>query len=81
VAAPVPLCRNFAQKRDCPKSDMRLKGEDDSCWIFQCRSCELVQVVSKDAVQDKSKFELAKKRMEEERIMQRLRDSRRKIFA
>lgn len=80
MAAPVPQCRNFTQKRDCPTSDMRLRGEDDACWIFQCKSCQLVQVVSKDGVQDKSKFDIARKRMEEALAMQRLIDGRRKYF-
>jgi hypothetical protein len=74
-----PRCRNAAKFHD-HESDMRLRGEGDTFWLFQCANCELTQVVSKDGVRDKSKFEaLSARRQRETEIMRRL-DARPKYF-
>lgn len=77
----LPLCPNFILKRGCERSDMMLLGEGDDYWTFHCRTCKLVHVVSKQGVQDKSKFEVLTRRRQEQETLERLRSSRRKIFA
>lgn len=75
----IPLCRN-AQKYKDHTSDMRLKGEGSDYWVFQCRGCELTQVVSKEGVRDKSKFEqAARQRAQQSERLRRL-DARPRYF-
>lgn len=78
--ADIPLCANSV-KGGCKKSNVRLINETNEGWVFQCQTCECIQVVSKDGVRERSKFENAKKRQEEEVRRMKLIDSRRKIFA
>ena len=75
----IPKCRNAMRQKD-HESDMRLKGENESAWVFQCDRCELVQVVSKDGVTERSRFENAArvKQQEEDRV--RRWESRKKFF-
>ena len=77
----IPQCRNFRENRECSRSDMRLVGEDDESWHFVCKCCELMQVVSKDGVRDKSKFDNAKQRMEQQADLVRRWEKRKKLFA
>ena len=76
----MPKCRNAVKFSD-HESDMRLIGEQSDAWVFQCKRCELVQVISKDGVQDKSKFELAAKRKAEAEEVRRRWEKRKRIFA
>jgi hypothetical protein len=76
----VPLCVNFIKKRGCERSDVKLTKETPEAWCFTCATCELLQVVSKDSIKDKSKFELAARRKQEHEQMMRLRDKKVKIF-
>lgn len=80
MAAEIPQCRNFREGRECSRSDVRAKGETDQAWIFRCASCGLVQVVSKDGIRDKSKFDNARKREEEEKIRRKILDSKKLYF-
>jgi hypothetical protein len=61
---------------------MKLIGEQDDAYVFQCQSssCKLVQVVSKQGIIDKSKFDNAKKRFDQEVERRKRWESRRKIF-
>jgi hypothetical protein len=77
----LPLCANYIKKRGCSKSDMMLIEGNEQGWSFYCRNCKSVQIVSADGVRDRSKFELEEKRRKEQIILNRLRASRRKIFA
>lgn len=79
MAENIPICRNAARFKD-HTSDMRLKGEVSDAWIFQCRGCELTQVVSKEGVRDKSKFEQAARQIAQETERLRRLDARPKIF-
>lgn len=75
----IPKCRNAVKSGD-HKSDMRLKGETGEAWVFQCKICELVHVISKDGVRNKSNFELAAQRRREEEERVRRWAARKKIF-
>jgi hypothetical protein len=55
-------------------------NENDEAWIFQCQTCRLLQVVSKEGIRDRSKFEQAAKRRQEEIDRVRRWESRKKIF-
>jgi len=77
----IPLCRNFRENRECNVSKMRVVEETDEAWVFICGSCEGIQVVSKDGIRDKSKFDAAQKRINEQAELVRRWESRKKIFA
>lgn len=77
----IPLCRNFKEDRQCSRSDMRLVEETDEAWVFVCKCCELVSVVAKDGISDRSKFELQRKRMHEQAELIRRWERRKKIFS
>jgi hypothetical protein len=82
--AEIPDCPNFIKKRGCSQSNVILLSEGPDAWVFHCKKpqgCGMINVVSKDGVRDKSKFDLAAKRRQEAEEMQRRWDSRRKIFA
>jgi len=79
--AEIPFCARSIKNRGCEKSDVRLTGETEDAWVFQCFSCKAVQVVSKDGVRDKNKFELAAQRKREAEEIERIRRSKKTIFA
>jgi len=78
--ADIPPCANAA-RGTCKNSDVRLVNETSEGWVFQCKTCECIQVVSKDGVRERSKFEKARRDQEERIRLARLKDSRRRIFA
>jgi hypothetical protein len=78
--AEIPKCANSVNGGGCWKSDVVLLNESDEAWVFQCRTCELIQAVSKDNIRDKSKFEDAAKRKREQEEISRRWEKRRKIF-
>lgn len=79
MAENIPICRNAAKFKD-HASDMRFKGEGTEFWTFQCAGCDLVQIVSKEGVRDKSKFEqAARQRAEQSERLRRL-DARPRYF-
>jgi len=77
----LPLCANFIKKRGCSESRMRLIESNAQGWSFYCDNCKSVQIVSADGVRDRSKFELAERRRQEQIHLNKLRDSKKKIFA
>lgn len=77
----LPPCANFIKKRGCAESKMRLIDSNEQGWSFYCDTCHSVQIVSADGVRDRSKFELAEKRRQEQIHLNKLRDRKRKIFA
>lgn len=77
----LPLCRNFVRKLGCAESKVILIEENDEAWSFGCKTCGCVQLVSKEGVRDKTKFELAAKRTEEETERLRRWNARPKIFS
>jgi hypothetical protein len=81
--AELPQCPNFIKKRGCTQSNIVLLSEDSMAWVFHCKppGCGMINVVSKDGVRDKSKFELAAQRKREAEEAQSRWDSRKKIFA
>lgn len=80
--ADIPLCAN-STKRTLESHEMKLVNETEEGWVFQCQNqlCKCLQVVSKDGVRERSKYEMAKKRQEEEVRRQKILSSRKKIFA
>ena len=80
--ADIPPCANSV-KGNCRNYEVKLVNETDEGWVFQCQNplCKCLQVVSKDGVRERSKYENARKRQEEEVRRQKLISSRRKIFA
>jgi len=79
--AEIPFCARSIKGRGCEKSDVRITGETDECWVFQCFSCKSVQVVSKNGVRNRSKFEAAVQRRREQEEIERIRRSKKTIFA
>jgi len=77
----IPLCQNFLRKRGCSESRMRLIESNEQGWSFYCDNCESVQIVSSDGVRDRSKFQLAEQRRQEQIHLNRLRERKKKIFA
>lgn len=75
----IPRCAN-AVDGTCKNSNVKLMNENDESWIFQCQTCKCLQVVSKDGIRDKSNFEAAHRRRQEEIERQKRWDSRRKYF-
>ena len=78
----LPECRNYRRRNgSCAKSDMVVRAEQDEAWVLQCKTCECVQVVSKDGVRDRSRFENSLKRQQQQEAVDRLWQKRKKIFA
>lgn len=67
--------------RECSRSNVQLASETDDAWVFICRTCDGINVISKDGVRNRSQFELAKKRYQENVDLQRRWEKRKKIFA
>lgn len=78
--AELPQCANFVKQRGCSESKMRLIESNEQGWSFYCDNCHSVQIVSADGVRDRSKFELAERRRQEQIHLNKLRDSRKKVF-
>jgi len=76
----IPKCANSVKGNGCTYSDVRLLNETEEAWVFKCHTCELIQVVSKDGIRDKSRFESAAKRRQEAIEMQQRWEKRRKYF-
>jgi len=79
MPAPIPPCRN-SHGGGCWKSDVRLVNENSEAWVFQCQTCRCLQVVSKDGVRDRSNFENARLRKEQEEDRVRRWEKRKRIF-
>jgi hypothetical protein len=77
----IPECRNYREGRECTRSDVRLVSETDEAFVFVCRCCEGINVISKDGIRDKSKFDNEKKRQDDNADLIRRWESRKKIFA
>jgi len=75
----IPACRNAVKFKD-HASDMRMKQELPDAWVFQCKGCGLVNMVSKQGVRDKSRFDHAARRMQEEVERRRAHERRPIIF-
>lgn len=81
MPAEIPQCRNFRENRQCSRSDVRLVNETDEAWVFVCKCCEGMQVVSKDGVTERSKFDNAQKRIAQNADLVRRWENRKKVFA
>jgi hypothetical protein len=79
--AEIPFCARSVKNRGCAKSDVRLTRESDDVWVFECQTCRAIQVVSKDGVKDRSKFEVAAERKRQQEEIERRWQSRRRTFA
>jgi hypothetical protein len=79
--AEIPECRNYRLHTGaCARSDVVVKEEQDEAWVLFCRCCELVMVVSKDGLVDRSRFENSLKRQRQQEALTRLWAKRRKFF-
>lgn len=78
--ANVPPCPNNVKGFGCATSDVVVKSENDEAFVLFCRCCELVWVISKDGIRDKSRFENALKRQQQQEALDRLWNKRRKVF-
>ena len=74
-----PRCRN-AVRGACAREDMRLKSETPDAWVFQCSGCQLVQVVSKDGVRERSRAAISARTRQQQADIIRRQEARRKYF-
>jgi hypothetical protein len=79
--AAIPPCPNHTRGFGCARSDVIVKEEQEDSWVLFCRCCELVWVLSKDGVREKSKLEISAKRREQQEEINRRWEQRRKFFA
>ena len=79
VMPEIPRCPNSVGG-GCPYSNMKVELETDEFWSFKCHTCKVISVVSKDGIRDKSKFEVATKRMEQQRELDSRWQKRKRIF-
>ena len=47
----------YCRKHGCTKPDPVIQMETSDTWAFVCRTCGLVQVVSKDHVKGRARYE------------------------
>ena len=76
----IPKCANSVKGNGCPRSDVRLLNETEEAWVFQCKTCKLLQVVSKDGVRDRSRFDHERKKRDQQMELERLQGKRKKYF-
>jgi hypothetical protein len=81
MPSPIPRCPNNVKGFGCETSDVVVKEEQDECFVLFCKCCELVWVISKDGIRDKSKFENAAKIAAQQADLVRRWESRKKTFS
>jgi hypothetical protein len=79
--AKVPDCPNSVKGNGCWKSDVILVNETADAWVFKCRTCTCLSVVSKDGVRERSQFELAAQRKQQAEEEYREKMKKKRIFA
>ena len=54
----IPVCPNHAKSRAlCERSQLRLLGDNDHCYVFTCACCNLLWSVSKDHTKARAQWE------------------------
>jgi len=74
--AALPTCPNFAKKRGCASSKLRIIGEGDDFWTFHCDTCSLDWVVSKPASTERAKFRKAEETLRQQAERRRAHEKR-----
>lgn len=52
----LPKCPKFQRSQGCPRSDLKLQGETETAWGFQCRTCGVQWVVSKPRERNRARY-------------------------
>lgn len=81
MATEIPRCPNSRPGNGCTMSDVKIEKETEEFWSFRCQSCKCLFAVSKEGVRNRSKFENAAKRRQEELERVKRWESRKRIFS
>lgn len=77
----LPTCPNHRESKEvCPRSDLRLHGENEQAFMFVCHTCKLLWAESKNKVKGSARYENRLRKVKEASETDRLAALRPKQF-